>query len=623
MPYLDVSLPLKLKTLTYQYEEERDLTGFIVKVPLKNKMVEGIVINRNDSSLEELPPQIRKIDSIIGKAYNNEFIEFLKWMSFYYISEIGSVLRMTFFKEIVHILKGKKIKDIQEYSFKFKSFEMQTANLNEQTLRKIVDSVILKKYKTLLIHCPALAYEFSLMKESAKKVLDMGITSLLIVPEIKDAEALYYFIKKDTGNNVVLLHSEMKNSEILFSIKKILNEEPKIIVGTRFAIFAPIKNLSLIMLAQEQSWVYKEEQTPRYHTRDCAVMRGFIENCPVVLTSFMPSTNSYYNAVNGKYELIDDFNFLRHPEIKILRQPRNAVFHPEALLYLKLNLKDGIIITTPKTGYSMLRCSECGEIIKCKKCGYSMIFHKSEGTVECFRCGTVIPAHTNCPSCAGFNIHPIGTGIEKIKEELKNIFAKKDIEIKDFPTQSQEYEGIFVAQTGKIKKSYLPVFKGAIILEFDFFLSIPDFRAAENAFSKIVSISQMIKDNGTLFIQTTNAGEDIFKFIRSYSFKEFYHYELKHRKEVGFPPFVRLIKIIIEPRKKFKPDDLNHLKVLLMNQISGNVIGPHKVDESFVFILRSSEKRKLTETTKNAIQELKKIKSISFKVEVDPVSLKL
>jgi len=159
-------------------------------------------------------------------------------------------------------------------------------------------------------------------------------TILLVLPEIKDAQKLFNFLK---GCNIqaVLLHSEMKRAELLSSIKEIIEDKVKVIVGTRFAVFAPVKKLSLIMLAQESSWLYKAEETPRYHARDCAVMRGFIECCPVVLTDFMPSTTSYYNALRGKYELIDDFNQLKHPDIKILRQPSSNYFSSRGIALFK------------------------------------------------------------------------------------------------------------------------------------------------------------------------------------------------------------------------------------------------------------------------------------------------
>lgn len=625
MFYFDVSIPLKLKTLTYQYDEELNLKGFAVQVPLKNKLVEGIVIDRTEKP--EGIIQIKRIHSILGKVYEEKFIDFLKWISSYYLSEMGSVLRTTFFEEVIALLKGKKIRKKSKKKNvipEIVSFPLENYPSKIETVSKIVNLTKTKNYRTLLIHCPNFFYELKLMIDVVKELLSEHKTTLLIVPEIKDAQRLFNILR-NFNERVVILHSDMTRSELLFSIKEIIEDNAKVIIGTRFALFAPVKKLSLIMVAQESSWLYKAEESPRYNTRDCAVMRGFIEGCPVVLTDFMPSTTSYYNALIGKYDLIDDFNYLKHPEIKILRQPYQSIFHPETLLYLKLHQKDGVLVTSPRSGYSLVRCSECGEVIKCEKCKHSMIFRKSLKILECLRCNVVMKIPQQCPHCAGFDMHSVGVGIERITEELKNIFSGKNVEIRELDLESEEFQGVWVSQTGKIKKGYSTDFKGGVIVDFDFFLSIPDYRAFENAFAKVLSISQLIRQDGVLFIQTRNPESELFRFIRSKDFKGFYLYELKHREQTGFPPFSRLIKLIIKPKKRFKEESLEKIRDILKRPISGEVIGPIKDQNKgdFVFILRSRDKKKITEEAKNSLTILENFKDISFKVEVDPVSLKI
>jgi len=620
MPYFDVSIPLKLKRLTYQYDEDIDLKGFAVQVPLKNRLVEGIVINRTEKPEEIF--QIKKIQAIIGRAYEEKFIDFLQWMSSYYISEIGSVLRATFFEEIMKLLKGIKSKRSSKLNHEKSTFKLEHCFVNEETLSKIIDTAKTGHYKTFLIHCPNFFYEMKLMVEAVRSLLSLDGAILLILPEKKDAQKLYIGLK-EIDPRVVLLHSEMPRSKILSSIKEIIEKRAKVIVGTRFAVFAPVKKLSLIMVAQESHWVYKEEQSPGYHARDCAVMRGFIEGCPVVLTDFMPSTNSYYNSLIGKYELIDDFKRIKHPEIKILRQPYQSIFHPETLLYLKLYQKEGVLVTSPRSGYSLLRCSECGEVIRCERCGISMIFHKSDRTLECFRCGVVMKVPEQCPYCAGMDIYPVGAGVERIKEELEKIFSGKQVEIKEMALESEEFQGVWIAETGKIKKGYVPVFKGAVIVDFDFFLFIPDYRTLERAFARVLSVSQLIKEDGSLFIQTRNPSAEFFKFIRSYNFRDFYLYELKHREETGFPPFSRLIKLTIQTKRKASSGILDKLKEFFKSHVSGEIIGPlRNENDEFVFIFRSKDKKRLVFDLSNAILRLKDF-AVSFKVEVDPVSLKI
>lgn len=624
MPYFDVSIPLKLKTLTYLYEEDKDLIGYAVEVPFRNRTSYGIVLNKR-----EIPPadisEIKQITKILGRAYSEKFVSFLQWLSFYYLSEIGSVLRMTFFEEIVKLLKGKKTgKFLQTKPISSLIPSISLEQVKEETVSKIVEATRMKKYKTFLIHYPDISYEIALMFETVKR-LSSEETILLIMPEIKDTMLLFSLIKEKIDENVALLHSDMKHSELLDSIDRIMQDKARIIVGTRSALFAPAKKLSLIMVAEESSWLYKEEQTPRYNARDCAVMRGFIENCPVVLTAEAPSVTSYFNSIRGKYELIDDFQIKKHPEIKIVRQPYKSIFHPETLFSLRQHYKEGVLITAPRSGYSLLRCAECGEIIRCRNCGYTMIFHKSLNSLECFRCNLMIKTPQECPYCLSTNVHSIGTGVEKIKEEVEKIFSKKNIKIKEFELEHEEFKGIYVIQTSRIKKGYVPVFKSAVIVDFDFFLSIPDYRALENAFLRILSIARLIKEDGILIIQTGYIGNEFLRFIQNYNFRDFYLYELKHREKAGFPPFVRLIKLRIKLKKTAKEETLQKVKELLNDQISGEVLGGQrdKDKNEFIFILRSKDKKELTEEAQNLLKKLKDLKGISFKVEVDPVSLRI
>lgn len=625
MPYYDVSIPLKLKNLTY-FSDDENLIGFAVSVPLKNRLYDGVVISKRREKPENLE-NIRKIEKVWGKAYSEKFIEFLKWMSFYYLAEVGSILRLTFFDEILAYIKRKKKKSalstkverIDEYSL------WEQLSVNDITLDKISNAVDEGTYKTFLLHSPSVSYEMKLMIELAKRVSYSKGPILFIFPEIRDVKFFGSLLCDFTDQEVAILHSEMKSSELYFNIIKILEQKVKIILGTRFTIFAPVNSVSLIIISQESNWLYKAEESPRYHVRECAVMRGFVEKCPVVLCDCVPTVTSYWNAIKGKFVLIDDFSRVCHPDIKILRQPLSYALHPDVLLNLKLNRENGVLLIAPMTGFSLLRCGECGEIIKCDRCKTSFIFHKSNREIECHKCSTKYKVPDICPYCGSTELHPTGTGLERLKEELENIFSKDRIKIINFDSIKQQNQGIFMIHAGKIKKSYTPQFKIAVFVNFDFFLSIPDYRATENALSKILSLVHLISIDGTIFIQTRAPEHEFFKFIQKYSFKDFYSYEIKNRREALLPPFSRLIKIIVKVKKTASDRVLQDLKDFLQSKIMADVIGPIKLMENnqFSFILRATEKRKLTEDLNSYIPELSKFKGIQYKIEVDPVRLEI
>ncbi|MCS7203873.1 MAG: primosomal protein N' [Thermodesulfovibrio sp.] len=619
MPYYDVSIPLRLKTLTYYYEENRDLAGFVVKVPLKNRIYDGIVLGKRES-LPEGITQIKEIKEVIGKAYTEGFIEFLKWLSNYTFSEIGSVLRVTFFEEILKFLENKRVRSKKRERIEKKGLHSDL-KVNDKTLSKIINS--LGNYKAILIHCPNIYYEIVLMTEVIKRLKDEH-TVILMFPEIKDANLAFSLLPDIYNERSVLLHSEMSTSEITSSVYRIMENRAKIVVGTRSAIFAPLKTLSLIMVAEEGSFPLKEEQTPKYNATEAAIMRAFIERCPVVLLTQMPSTTSYFNVLSNKYEFISDFDIIAHPQIRILRQPYKKVFHPDVLLAIKINYKEGILITVPRSGYSLIRCVDCGQTVKCDKCGYSMIFSKKGLSLECFRCGIQKKTFTECPYCKSININPIGTGIEKILEEIKSIFPSEDLLLREFDLTSEEIQGISIIQTAKIKKTFSPQFKYAVVVDFDFFLSLPDYRATEEAFRKVLLITQLVKQDGTIFIQTNNPENKILKFIRDYNFKDFYLQELRHRGQIGFPPFAKLVKVTVKTKKNVSAAIVDEIKRVLSNHIQ-EVLGPFKapIDRTYIFILRFKNKKEFIKQTKEALTELESFQSISFSVEVDPVTLKI
>lgn len=626
MPYYDVTIPLKLKTLTYYHENKEDLKGFAVTVPLREKLYDGVVIGQRSDKPEGVK-DVKKIETIWGQIYSKSFIDLLLWMSFYYITETGTVLRLTFFEEMMSYLRNKKKHkrlESEDKNQRERNF-LDDLSINHDTYLKIINSVKRREYKTFLVQSPNIPYEMKLMTEIAKDLFYSDEIILLILPEIREVRELYLFLRDKLGESVVMLHSRMKASERHSVIERILEDKAKVIVGTRFALFVPIKKLSLIMLSQESSWLYKAEESPRYNARDIAVMRGFFERCPVVLCDSLPSVTSYWNSIRGKFEFINDFSQYSHPNLIIVKQPHAGIFHPEVLLYLRLYEKQGILIITPRTGFSLLKCAECGEVLKCEKCSYSLIYYKDNKTIECNRCNLIANTPDSCPYCGGIEIHPTGVGVERLWRELEGIFSKRGLTIKNYNFENEEIQGIFIGQTGKIKKSYTTHFKGMVFIDFDFFLSIPDYRALENAFGKVISLSHLVKNDGNIFIQTRNSESEIFKLLRSYNFEEFYKSELKHRKEAIYPPFARLIKLFIKIKRNASEDVVERIENFLKSNIQAEIIGPLKTlnKEEVLFIIRSKDKRKLTEELNFSVDKIKSFRGISFKIEVDPVTLKV
>lgn len=621
MPYYDVSIPLRLKTLTYFYEQDLDLVGYAVRVPLRSGRYSGLVIEKREQKPEGVQ-ELRKIEEIIGKVYESKFLDFIKWLSFYYVSELGVILRATFFEEIVEILRGKLAKQRKPVKLATSelSFEISEVKLKDETLERVEKAIENSGYKTLLIHSPNPLYEFRLLLETVALTLSKNKRGIFIVPTIAEAKALFGQI---SDHRAALLHSELRKSELIETLRRIISGEVNIVVGTRIALFAPLKGVSVIFVSQESSWLYKAEESPRYNLREASVMRGFIETAPVILCDFMPSISSYYNAMRGKFEFIDNFEASKHPEIRILKQPKDRALSQELVFRIKTLDDRRFLILSPQTGYSLLRCDECAQFIKCPLCSSNLIFHRESKNLECRCCKRLSTSPEQCPYCGSFNFECFGTGVERVLEEVKGI-ASVPIEYYDYNfAHGDQLRGVVISKLGRVTKSLSPIFDAVVFLDFDFLLSIPDYRAPENAFSKLLSTTHLVNPEGTVFIQTRNPENQFYRFLRNYDFKRFYQKELILRKETLLPPFGRIVKLQVVLGKSFSMEKLERVKEILNSETSAKVAGPFrgKSEREFYFLLRSTEKRRLIEETHSSLKQLCKIKGINCKVEVDPTSL--
>src|SRR5438270_10724763 len=273
-----------------------------------------------------------------------------------------------------------------------------------------------------------------------RAVLEAGRSAILLVPEIGLTPAMAADLHQVFGNEVAILHSALSDQERAEQWHRIKRGAARIVVGTRSAVFAPVSDLALIIVDEEQDTSYKQEETPRYHARDVAVMRAKMANAIVVLGSATPSLESYFNAKKSKYALVELPDRVEQrplPEVEIIdmRQEFQETGQEQVIsrklaaeIRERLERKEQVMVLLNRRGYSpVVLCRTCGKSLECKNCAIALTHHKHARKMECHYCGYTAPVPQHCIHCGSEYVYFLGTGSEKLEELLHGLFPQARI----------------------------------------------------------------------------------------------------------------------------------------------------------------------------------------------------
>ncbi|MFW5649056.1 MAG: primosomal protein N' [Candidatus Alkaliphilus sp. MAG34] len=432
-----------------------------------------------------------------------------------------------------------------------------------------------------------------------EKVIKRGKQGIVLVPEISLTPQTVARFMGRFGERIAVLHSGLSDGERYDEWRRIENNEVDTVIGARSAIFAPLKNLGIIIVDEEHEHTYKSEQSPRYHAVDVANYRRQSEGAVLVLGSATPSIESYYKALKGQIKLINLTERVVSaglPEIKVINMAeqlgigRKGILSHELIEAMDESLKKGkqIILFLNRRGYSnFISCKVCGYVEKCNHCDITMTFHKAEGVLKCHYCGQIKKVSTICPNCDHESIENSGIGTQKIEDLVKTYFPKARVKRMDTDTTSRK------GSHGKIledfRKQKLDVLIGTqmiskgldfpnvtlvgIILA-DLTLNLPDFRAAERTFQLITQVagrSGRGREEGRVILQTYEPDHYSIVFSKNHGYREFVKDELIVRKEFHYPPFSNLIFLGFSGKDEKDVEDTansitNHIKYILNSQ---------------------------------------------------------
>lgn len=443
--------------------------------------------------------------------------------------------------------------------------------LTEEQL-KVYDQVEFNKYQTYLLYGITGSGKTEVYIKWIEKVINMGKTAIMLVPEIGLTTQIAIRFYEAFGSDVAILHSSLSPGERYDEFLKIMAGKVKIVVGTRSAIFAPLKNIGIIIIDEEDSNSYKQDNTPKYHARDIAIYRSQYNNIPLVLGSATPSLESFARAFKNVYKLLKltkRVGEAKIPKIHIVNmeeeiKKRNTIFSDllQEKIKEKLLKQEQIILLLNRRGFAtFITCSNCGYTYKCPNCDITLTYHKSTNNLICHYCGYQIKKANRCPKCQEESLNYYGLGTEKLEEKIKELSPGIRVVRMDQDTtrnkgmhekiikEFKEHKYDLLLGTQMISKGLdFPKVSLVGVINADTTLNIPDYRSSENTFALLNQVAGRAGRSdilGEVIIQTYNPDNFCLKCVKENNYDAFYLQEMFFRKKLKYPPYYYLVSIRI------------------------------------------------------------------------------
>ena len=651
-----VSFPISsFKTFTYKIPASLNGTvqpGTCVNAPINRRLQAGFVVAVSTNS--GYNGKILNIDSIREKEFHlpKELWKTLEWISQYYISPLGQVLKAAVPNSFLKLYNPKQVQFVKitpKGLQTIPTFEknkpaqkrllealscieepVKTASLTEfassphavcsqledsglvETLSQpqitdpfeimgpgdfqniqlskeqqgVVDTIqnTSKEFHPCLLHGVTGSGKTEVYLKLAQATVETGKSVLVLVPEIALTPQVATRFRRAFGGRVALWHSRMTKAEKGWTWQQLKKGKYSVVVGARSAIFAPLYNLGLIIVDEEQESSYKQDNpAPRYHARDVAMVRGKQAGATVLLTSATPCLESYYNALQNKFTLLKltkRYGKSNYPSVELVDMKKEYSADGSSLLSKSLvqgiddRLKNSeqVIILQNRRGYSRVhQCLDCGEIKKCKHCSVALTFHRTDNNLHCHYCESIEAPASKCNECNAENLIFAGSGTQRVEDVLQRQFPKSKILRMDMDTVRGKDSHMKILEkfaNGKadILLGTQMIAKGLDfenvtlvgVINADSGLFFPDFRAGERVFQLIYQVAGRAgrrSKPGLAIIQTYNPEDIYIQTASALNTKKFYNVAMAQRQELNYPPFSRMGRILFTGKNKLIVDD--------------------------------------------------------------------
>lgn len=647
------------KTFTYLIPSNLNIQiGIRVLVPFGRQKLEGFVVAIKD----EIPSEykLKEIIEVIddNPILNNELLKLGKYLSKKTLCTLTSAYQTMLpsaLKAKVNTKINKKtvlyIKKIKEYTpvtekeeiilnlLSNKDISLKEANsISSYVVNKLIDKGIIEKYekevyrleediekqdegkklteeqkmviskinlnsfKPYLLHGVTGSGKTEVYMQLIKKIINKNKQALVLVPEISLTPQLVETFKKRFGNDIAILHSHLSKGEKYDEWRRIVRKEVNIVIGARSAVFAPLTNVGIIIIDEEHSNTYKQENNPRYNAIDIGLYRAKFYNCPIVLGSATPSIESYTRAKTNIYELLEMKNRVNNnlPKVTLVDmkeeiRKKNNIFSQllKDKINEKLNNNEQVIILLNRRGYTTITtCNNCGFTHKCPNCDIPLTYHLKSKKMVCHYCNYETNKLFKCPNCGSTDIKERGMGTEKLEEEITKEFSKAKVVRMDVDTtrtkqahkkiitdfENEKYN-ILIGTQMIAKGLDFPKVTLVGVINGDATLNIPDFRSGERTFQLLNQVAGRAGRSsllGEVIIQGFNTDHYSLICAKNHDYLSFYNEEMKIRKILKYPPFYNLCLIKIQGINATKcEEESNKIITYLKNNLKDEIIlGP-------------------------------------------------
>ena len=624
------------------------LGGELPKLPKRQQEIWNILEERREMLLAELLELAETTAVTIRKLEDRGLVEITPE-----ISERDPYAREHILPSQPLPLNPAQEKALQEIT---KAMDKPLSTLNPQP-------------STFLLHGVTGSGKTEVYLQALAHALEQGKGAIVLVPEISlTPQTVERFKARFSSGKlqtlVAVLHSHLSAGERHDEWHKIRQGRARIVIGARSAIFAPVEPLGLIIVDEEHEHTYKQEEAPRYHARDVAIMRGQMENAVVVLGSATPSLESYYNCKRGKFTLLElpervDDQKMPHVRVVDMRQAARSekgipIFSPQLkeAIQQRLERHEQTILFLNRRGYSTsLQCPKCGFIANCPNCSLALTYHRIEQKLSCHICGHNEKVPSVCPNekCKNPAIRFAGTGTQKVEDVLAKLFPNARVKRMDADAMKRkdDYRRILGDfRTGKIdilvgtqmiaKGLHFPNVTLVGIIYADLALHQPDFRAGERTFQLLTQVAGRAGRGdveGEVFVQAFAPFHPAIQYARRHDFTGFYQQEIEFREQLKYPPASRVALLTLKGRNEGKVKfSADHLKRDLDKQLgefkdlilAGPAPAPLPRAETFYryqIMLRTRAMSKLSQTLAKTIVTLALPDDVMLTVDIDPVNL--
>jgi primosomal protein N' (replication factor Y) len=474
----------------------------------------------------------------------------------------------------------------------------------EAILSEILKGIYSKRFSPFLVYGVTGSGKTEIYLRAIEEVLIQGREAIVLVPEISLTPQLLSRFKDRFGENLALLHSGLGRGERYDQWRRIWKGEVKIALGARSAIFAPFKNVGIIIVDEEHDPSYKQEEKLKYHARDVAVVRAKQAEATLLLGSATPSLESFYNAEGGKFRLLhlpERIEGKPLPRVEVIDvKKEGGLLSEKVRVALQKNIEDkkqSLLFLNRRGFANFILCPDCGHTFKCPNCSVTLTYHLRDRTLQCHYCDYRIKAPGDCPKCQGHRLQGMGIGTERLEQEIRLLFPKTEVGRMDRDTTSRRRShlqilkrlesgsiDILVGTQMIVKGHDFPNVTFVGVISADTSLHFPDFRSSERTFQLLTQVAGRAGRGdvfGEVVIQTFNPDHYSILRAKDHDYTGFYQEEIQFRKALEYPPFSRLINFRMvgnsERRTKAATEEMGRIGQSLLKKGYGRgieILGP-------------------------------------------------